>query len=61
MFIKINLFKFSTLEDVYILYIKSNFYLLSHKEHLTFDKYINELFYFNIFDFISSVDIYSNH
>ena len=61
MFIKTNLFKSSTLEDVYIFYIKLNFHSLSHKEHLNFDKYINELFYFNIFNFISSVDIRSNY
>ena len=61
MFIKINLFKFSTFKDVYILYIKLNLHLLFCKKHLIFDKYVNKLFYFDIFDFISSVDIYSNY
>ena len=61
MFIKINLFKFSTLEDVYIFYIKLNFYSLSYKEYLIFNKYVNELFYFDIFDFILNVNIYSNY
>ena len=56
-----NLFKTSTLEDVYIFYVKSNFHFLSHKKHLIFDKYINELFYFDIFNLISSVDIRSNY
>ena len=56
-----NLFKFSTLEDVYIFYIKLNFYLLFYKKHLILDKYVNELFYFDIFNFISSVDIRSNY
>ena len=61
MFIKINLFKSLTLEDVYIFCVKLNFYLLFYKEHLTFNKYVNKLFYFDIFDFISSVNIYSNY
>ena len=61
MFIKINLFKFSTFEDVYIFYIKLNFYSLSYKEYLIFNKYVNELFYFDIFDFILNVNIYSNY
>ena len=38
------------LKNVYIFYINLNFYLLFYKEHLIFDKYVNELFYFNIFD-----------
>ena len=41
--------------------MKLNFYSLFYKEHLILDKYINELFYFDIFDFISSVDIRSNY
>ena len=61
MFIKINLFKFSTLENVYVSYIKLNLYSLFHKKHLILDKYINELFYFDIFNFILNVDIYSNY
>ena len=61
MFIKINLFKFSMLENAYIFYIKSSFYSLFYKKHLIFDKYVNELFYFNIFNLISSVDIRSNY
>ena len=56
-----NLFKFSTFEKVYIFYIKLNLYLLFYKKHLIFDKYVNELFYFNIFNFISNVDIRSNY
>ena len=56
-----NLFKFSTFEDVYIFYIKSNFHSLFYKKYLIFDKYINELFYFDIFNFISNVDIYLNY
>ena len=56
-----NLFKASTLEDVYIFYVKSNLYFLFYKEHLISDKYINELFHFDIFDFISNVDIRSNY
>ena len=56
-----NLFKFSTLEDVYIFCVKLNFYLLFYKEYLILDKYVNELFYFDIFDLISNVDIRSNY
>ena len=56
-----NLFKFSTFENVYIFYIKLNLYLLFHKGHLIFDKYVNKLFYFDIFDLISSVDIRLNY
>ena len=56
-----NLFKFSTLEDVYIFCIKSNLYSLFYKKHLILNKYINKLFYFDIFDFISNVDIRSNY
>ena len=52
MFIKINLFKSLTFENVYVFYIKLNFHSLFYKEHLIFDKYVNKLFYFNIFDFI---------
>ena len=61
MFIKMNLFKFSTLEDVYIFYIKLNLYSLFYKEHLIFDKYVNKLFYFDIFDFILNVNIRLNY
>ena len=60
-FIEINLFKSLTLENVYIFYIRSNLYLLFHKKHLILNKYVNELFHFDIFDFISSVDIRSNY
>ena len=56
-----NLFKISTLEDVYISCVKLNLHFLSYKEHLISNKYVNELFYFDIFDFILNVDIYSNY
>ena len=61
MFIKMNLFKFSTLENVYVFYVRLNLYSLFYKKHLILDKYVNELFYFDIFDLISSVDIRSNY
>ena len=61
MFIEINLFKFSTFEDVYVSYIKLNLYSLFYKGHLIFNKYVNELFYFDIFNFISNIDIRSNY
>ena len=61
MFIKINLFKSSTLKNVYIFCVKLNIHFLSYKKHLIFDKYVNELFYFDIFDFILNVDIRLNY
>ena len=61
MFIKMNLFKVSTFEDVYIFCVKSNFHFLFYKRYLNFDKYVNELYYFNIFNFISNIDIRSNY
>ena len=56
-----NLFKSSTLENVYIFYIKLNFYSLFYKKHLILDKYVNELFHFDIFNFILNVNIRLNH
>ena len=56
-----NLFKVSTLENAYISYIKLNLHSLSYKEHLILNKYINKLFYFDIFNLILNVDIRSNY
>ena len=56
-----NLFKISTFKNVYIFYIKLNLHSLSHKKHLIFDKYINKLFHFDIFDLILSVNIRLNY
>ena len=50
-----------TFKDVYIFYVKLNFHFLFYKEHLIFDKYVNKLFYFDIFNFILNVDIRSNY
>ena len=48
-------------ENVYVFCVKSNLHSLSYKEHLIFDKYVNALFYFDIFDLILNMNIYSNH
>ena len=41
--------------------MKSILYSLFYKRHLILNKYINELFHFDIFNFISNVDIRSNY
>ena len=56
-----NLFKISTFENVYVFCVKLNLHFLLYKKHLIFNKYINELFHFDIFDFISNVDIRLNY
>ena len=49
------------LKDIYIFYVNINFYLLFYKNYLSPKKYVNELFYFNIFNFIFNIDIRLNY
>ena len=60
-FIKINLIKNFILKDIYIFYVNIKFYLLSYKGYLSLEKYVNELFYFDIFNPISNIDIRLNY
>ena len=60
-FIKINLFEISTLKDIYVFYVKLNLHSLFYKKHLISNKYINELFHFDIFNLISNIDIRLNY
>ena len=58
---RINLIKTFILKDIYIFYVNVKFYLLSYKNLLSLKKYVNELFYFNIFNFIFNIDIRLNY
>ena len=58
---RINLIKASILKDIYIFYINVKLYLLSYKDYLSSEKYVNELFYFDIFNLIFNIDIRLNH
>ena len=49
------------MKNTYILYINIKLHLLSHKSYLSIKKYINKLFYLNIFNFIININIYLNH
>ena len=60
-FIKINLFKPSVIKNTYITYAKFNLYSLSHNGYLLLEKYINELFHFNLFGSIIDIDIRVNY
>ena len=59
--LKLNLFKILRFKDAYIFYVKLNLHFLFYKKHLNFNKYVNKLFYFDIFNFISNIDIYLNY
>ena len=56
-----NLIKISILKDIYIFYVNAKFHLLSYKDYLSLEKYVNELFYFNISNLISNIDIRLNY
>ena len=58
---RINLIKIFILKHIYIFYVNIKFYLLSYKNYLSLEKYINELFYFDIFNFIFNIDIRLNY
>ena len=58
---RINLIKVFILKNVYIFYVNVKFYLLSYKDYLSLKKYVNKLFYFNIFNFIFDIDIRLNY
>ena len=58
---RINLIKVFILKDIYIFCVNVKFYSLSHKNHLSLRKYVNELFYFDIFNFIFDIDIRLNY
>ena len=49
------------MKNIYIFYVNIKFYLLFYKDHLSKKKYVNELFYFNIFNLISNIDIRLNY
>ena len=49
------------LKDIYISYINVKFHLLLYKNYLLLKKYVNELFHFDIFNFISKIDIRLNY
>ena len=56
-----NLIKAFILKDIYIFFVNAKFYLLFYKGYLSLRKYINELFYFDIFNFIFNIDIRLNY
>ena len=49
------------LKDIYIFYVNVKFYLLFYKDYLSSKKYVNKLFYFDIFNFIFNIDIRLNY
>ena len=58
---RINLIKVFILKNIYIFYVNINFYLSSYKNYLSSKKYVNELFHFDIFNFIFNIDIRLNY
>ena len=58
---RINLIKVFILKNVSIFYVGVKLYLLFYKSYLSLKKYINELFYFDIFNFIFNIDIRLNY
>ena len=56
-----NLIKAFILKNIYISYVNVKFHLLSYKDHLSLEKYVNKLFYFDIFNFIFNIDIRLNY
>ena len=49
------------LKNTYISYIELNLYSLFYKDYLFSRKFINKLFYFNIFSSILDISIHSNN
>ena len=49
------------LKDIYIFCVNVKFYLLFYKNYLSLKKYVNELFYFDIFNFIFNINIRLNY
>ena len=49
------------LKNTYISFIRLNLYSLLYKGYYFFRKFVNKLFYFNIFNSILDIDIYSNY
>ena len=58
---RINLIKAFILKDIYIFYVNVKFHLLFYKDHLSLRKYVNKLFYFDIFNLIFNIDIRLNY
>ena len=49
------------MKNIYIFYVNIKFYLLFHKGHLLSGKYVNKLFYFDIFNLIFDIGIRLNY
>ena len=56
-----NLFKALVLQNAYVFYVEIKLHSLSYKDYLLSGKYVNELFYFNIFNPIFNTDIRPNY